>query len=63
MPVIEYYIDNRFGKKRFYVKDKEQRRLYTLLSKRSTITPEDAIALEGLGIELVEVEAPEGVRK
>lgn len=52
---LEYYIKQHIGSDRRYVKDKEKRMWLTKLTKKATITDSMAQALEGLGIELVEV--------
>lgn len=56
--ILKYFIKNHMGVNRMYVADKTQRMWLMKLTRHSTITPEDKQALNGLGIKLIEVDAP-----
>lgn len=55
---IQYYKKNVYGKLNLYVKDNEQASWIMALTRRTTITVRDIIALQKLGHTFVEVVAP-----
>ncbi len=56
--IIEYFIKRHSGIDRKYVFDNTQRIWLMNLTRHVTITEQDQLALEGLGVKLVQVEAP-----